>query len=218
MTASLLIDAVLIGLLSVFALKGMKMGLVLAVASAITLVIALLGANFVTDNYAHYVVGPFEPMVAAWVDNEAGLDIDFDSVSMPEFSLKDSLKELGLSEKLANDVANGVSTQIDRAETNIKAAVSESMAMVVARCFTYIISFIALTLLLYTAATLLDNVAKLPILNLVNKLGGLAGGAATGAIILYIAIGAFNFLGFIGPNIYEGTYLLKMYMNFMEGR
>jgi uncharacterized membrane protein required for colicin V production len=218
MTVYILIDAILVGLLSVFALKGIKMGLVLAAASALTLIIAMFGAQLITEAVAPRVVGVFEPMVDAWVENKAGLELDTANITLPNFSLIEFLRALGLSEKMAGDISAGVDAQIARTGKSLAQAISGSMALIIARCFTYTISFLGLALLLYTAARLLDNVAKLPILNLLNKLGGLAGGAVTGAILLYIAIGAFNLLGFIGPEAYERTYLLKIYMTLMEER
>jgi hypothetical protein len=218
MTVYILIDAVLIGLLSIFALKGMKMGLVLAVASAITLVIAMFGARFITETYSGHVAGLFEPMVNAWVENKAGLEIDTSTIAAPDFSLAELLRSLGLSEKLAGDIAAGVSAQIAKTGESIGQAVSGSLSLVVARFFTYTVSFCAIALLLYVAARLFDTVAKLPILNLLNKLGGLAGGAAAGGVIMYIVIDVVNFLGLIGPNAYNQTYVLKMFITFMEER
>jgi len=212
MIGYILVDAILLGVISFFALKGIRMGLVMSVASALALVIALFGAQYITGLAAPRVAVAFEPFVGDWVEGRAQFTQATPDVGLPDISLYEILRGLGFSERLAGDISGTVSTQIVRTGASIQQALAYSIALSIARLFTFTVSFLAIMLIVYFAAQLLDRLSKIPIANMLNKLGGLAGGAAAGGIIVYIAVTALSFLGVVGSEFSQRTYLLRMFV------
>jgi uncharacterized membrane protein required for colicin V production len=84
-----------------------------------------------------------------------------------------------------------------------------------ARLFAFTFSFLVITLALYCAAMFLNSVVKLPVLNLANKLGGLAGGALTGGAVVWLGVYVLRYFGIPGPGMIERTVLLSFVYKLM---
>jgi uncharacterized membrane protein required for colicin V production len=190
MSPYLIFDALILGALSFFALRGLKKGLVMSVASVLILVISLLGANYAVKTFSPLAEVIIEPMVSGWVDTNAGNII------------ADAVPDIGFG--IADAIAN-----------QAKKALTSTLAATIAKAFTFIAAFLVITLLLSFAAKLLNIIAKLPILNTLNKLGGVAGGLIQGTIIVWMAVFIFSATNVITEDIASGTVLLKFFMRFV---
>ena len=174
MTAYMIIDIIILGVLAGFALRGLKMGLVMSLAGGLTLVIALTGANIFADRFMPLLENLIRPLFG----DMTVLDI---SEHIPTFPW----------------------------------ASSEALVETTARFFSFIFAFLAITIALHYAAKLLDTVASLPILNLANRLGGIAGGALFGAAIVWLGVYGARYLGLLTPGLIGSTRLLSFVIGLM---
>ena len=210
----LVIDAVVAGCISVFALRGIKMGLVMAVASALTLVLALFGAFFIVDNFAPHAAVMIQPFTNGWAETRGADSIIIPQNADPgavEEALAEGVRSLGFNGYNSRRIAGTISNVINTTETTIREALAQSLSLSIARGFLFVISFSALLLIIYCAARLLHTLASLPIINWLNKLGGAVGGTVAGCVIVYIGVRVLSAFGFIWPGIAENTYLLNWF-------
>jgi uncharacterized membrane protein required for colicin V production len=86
--------------------------------------------------------------------------------------------------------------------------VSDYLTLPTAYLFSFIFSFLAITLAFYYAARLIDTIVKFPILNLANKLGGLAGGLIFGGAVVWLGVYLLRYFGIPNPDVIGRTVLL----------
>jgi uncharacterized membrane protein required for colicin V production len=213
MSPYLIIDALIVVIVAFFALRGLRKGLIMALAGVVIFVLALVGAYIAVGIFSPRVEALIEPMIGGWVDNRASERIPEGLGGgvggMTDSMVFDALQMFGLSESQANRFAESVSGHIDQAGQGISHALTSALTSVAARTLTFGIAFGILMLVLYLAARLLDTIAKLPLLNAVNKLGGLAGGTLHGLFIVWLGVFCLRFLGLISSAITENTYALR---------
>jgi uncharacterized membrane protein required for colicin V production len=217
-TPYLIIDAAIVGIIVIFTLRGLKKGLVMAVAGAVIFIVALVGAYFAVGIFAPSVETFVEPMISGWVDNRANermvLEVDNDG-GLTDTVMFDALQRFGLGENQARQISENVSGRFDQAGQSITYAITTAIAYALARILTFAVAFALIMLALYMAAKLLDTIAKLPLLNTINKLGGLAGGVLHGVFIVWLIVYALRFVGVIGGDMFEGSYMLRLFGEFM---
>ncbi|MCL2069097.1 MAG: CvpA family protein [Oscillospiraceae bacterium] len=210
----LVIDAVVAGCISVFVLRGIKMGLVMSVASALTLVLSLFGALFIVDNIAEPAAGIIRPFTDGWTQMNGA-----DSIVIPENAdpgavedaLAEGVRSLGFGENNSRKIAGAINTAIHTTGATIREALAQSLSLSIARGFLFVISFSALLLIIHHTASLLHTLASIPIINWLNKLGGLIGGTAVGCVIVYIGVRVISVFGVIPPGLAERTRLLSLF-------
>ena len=216
MSTYLIIDILIAGVLSFFALKGLKKGLVLSVMSALTLIIALAGAHFSSIAFSPRMEVIVKPIVGDWVGAKAG-DISSEVLnsigSVTDPMIYETVKMLGFGENHAQSISKSVSSRLSQTGDSLQTALTVSITAMIARVFTFILAFLVITIALFFVSRLLNTVAKLPILNMANKLGGLAGGLLQGGVIVWLAVYILRFAGVIGPETFEHTVLLRLLAN-----
>ena len=109
--------------------------------------------------------------------------------------VEDLLVLLGLDEDVRGSLAEQAEEQIRDAGASIVSAVVESMVGSVAYGVLFILSFLALLLMLHVLVGAMDLVMKLPLLHGLNTLGGGALGLIEGTLVLFLAVWAARRLG-----------------------
>jgi uncharacterized membrane protein required for colicin V production len=219
MTPYLVIDLLVLGVIAFFALRGLKKGLVMAVAGAVIFIVALVGAWMAVGAFSPRVQTFVEPMISGWVESRAveripaGADGGLGGVT--DTMVYDALRMFGLGENLAQQFAENVSGQVTQAGQGVVYAITAALAANIARMLTFVIAFALITVVLHFAARLLDTIAKLPVLNTFNKLGGLAGGVLQGAVVVWLVVFCLRFVGVFGPETFANTYVLKIFGGMM---
>ncbi|MCL2499071.1 MAG: CvpA family protein [Defluviitaleaceae bacterium] len=218
MTPYLIVDVLIIVIIAFFAMRGLRKGLVMAVASAVIFFVALAGAYFSVGMFSPRMEAIIEPSIGGWVDNRVGERVPqtMDGTgSVTDTMVFDALQLIGFGENQARQISQNVSGGVDRAGQSITRALTTALTSTVARIITFIIAFVLIMAVLRLAAMLLDVIAKLPILNTVNKMGGLAGGILHGAVIIWLIVYALRFVGVINSEWFENTYVLRVFGRFM---
>lgn len=194
MTNPLLYDAIIVVVLVWCALRGAHRGFILTVSGLVVLLCAIWGANMVSTTCA--------PMVSQWVAPklEAVIETQMAEQEDTEVSIQALLEGTqleGLLPYVDSDILEQVGDNAQDLATEVVTTVAQSLANGAARIVLWLLTFVALMIVLTLLVHGLDLVAKLPLLSTLNSLGGLVAGLVKGAIMLYIALLVCGWLGYL---------------------
>lgn len=192
-------DIIVFVIVAVMAFWGLRSGFIRAVFHLGYYVISVIAALV------------FYPLVSKFLINSALSRYIHDKVILPRISMETG--GLNLPTFLQNAVTEGIN--------NTTEAVAASMTEMAISIICFIIVFILVRFGLKFAVKILDTIAKLPLLNLFNKVGGLAVGVLNGVIIVYLVLALTTFLAndkvyqmindsSIAVNMYNNNILLKL--------
>lgn len=171
-------------ILAGFSFVGMKTGLIKMIFSLISTIVALLCASL------------FSPILANMLEQNTGVH-DFltkkvetvlEAVAPDAQSITDYLQSLPLPELIKNtvqedsDTLQAVSAQALAVETYI----CERIVSVIINSIAFAVTFFVALLTLFVLCRVLDLISKLPLLNEMNHMAGLAAGLAEGVLVVWI--------------------------------
>lgn len=216
-----LIDLLLIAALAFCVWQGYRKGLILTVAGVLIIFISAFLAGKTADAYARPVSEKLYPIMS-WLADDA---IDEATRGKGRINEMTEIKEIAaVAEKVFENIGVAgveIEKMVDRVLlelTETQQSVQETIAMTVLYVvayallclFSFILFMVGLTLLIHFLAA----VFKLPVLNLIDKIGGSAAGALYGLLILCAVGWAVRYLGIIaGPELVEKTTILKLFVN-----
>ena len=169
-------------LLIIFIGRGVKSGLVISVASVSVIILSFLGANFLNRAFAQVLVDLMAPVT----------ENIFTTMLV-------GLKGLVIDFNIAHDII------IKALDTTIA-----NPTCIIVSFVLWALSFAGLVLLFNLVFDSLDFITKLPIINLVNKLGGGVAGFIKGVLVVSIVIYVILMLGLWEyPANLQETYILR---------
>ena len=200
MTTAVIIDAIVVVVLLAFAIWGARQGLVRALAGLVMVIVALVGAGMIAATFSDPAARLAAPVIQKHITSRVEEAMAVQTDSTPEEvgeepRVEDLLVLLGLDEDVRGSLAEQAEEQIRDAGASIVSAVVESMVGSVAYGVLYILSFLALLLMLHVLVGAMDLVMKLPLLHGLNTLGGGALGLIEGTLVLFLAVWAARRLG-----------------------
>ena len=121
---------------------------------------------------------------------------------------KKFIEGLGLPEALEKQLLGGSDSgsSVDRAIEGVSDYLAEYMAGLILNILTFVVTLAAVNLVLRMTVLTLDNLAKLPVLNSINKAFGMVLGAAQGLLVVWVAFLVITAFG----NTDAGRKLLEM--------
>ncbi len=179
------------------AVIGMKVGFIKTVFSLVSLILALILTmwispivkNYMNENEKFYngIATKVEKLLPFGEDEivEEEQPKAIEGLSVPK-SIKEGL--------LKNNTAESYK---EMAITSFKQYVSRYLTGVIINSLSFIVTFVAILILLWVIFMALDLISKLPLLNQVNKTAGLLAGLVHGLIVVW--------LFFILLNVFGGT-------------
>jgi len=182
----ILLIVILILILSV--LNGYRQGLIKAVFSMFTMIISLLIASQLMP-----VLGKVLQKTPVYtVINQSIESTIVSSITLPTDKVTeqvDVINELPLPGFLQNALIENNNSQIYDALgiNDFTAYISNYLTCLILNAISFVILFIVIFLILKIIGHTLDLISKLPILNGINKIGGIAIGLVNGLITLWIA-------------------------------
>ena len=216
-----LIDLLLIAGLALCVWQGFRKGLILTVAGVLVIFLSAFLAGKAAAAYAQPVSEKLYPIMS-WVADDA---IDEASRGKGRINEITDVKEiaaiagrtfevLGISDSEIGEMIDRVLLSLAETEQTVQETISLTvlyMAVYALLClFSFILFMVGLTLLIHFLAA----VFKLPVLNLIDKIGGSVAGAVFGVLILCAVGWAVRYLGLIaGPELVENTTVLKLFVN-----
>ena len=218
----LIYDLAVVAILALFAIWGSRKGLVLTLCSLVAVFVALIGASFLSDALAEPVARAVEPAVERRIQDsltEAIRSTEFVSVNggvaeKPEevalAGVIGHLKESHLFQGFADSFQRAVENGLAEVTANAAKALAHFVAVQIARIVIFVLAFAAILIGWVFLSRALDLVAKLPVLNTVNRWGGAAAGLVKGALVLFIAAGLLRD-SYIPREAAENTFLLRFF-------
>lgn len=201
LTVSLVLDAVIAAVLVYCFVLGVRRGLILTLCSLLAVLLALVGGWYLSTHYAAPLQERLEPILVEKLapqgeDPAAAADQpETDPPPLPERFLQ------AVQERMT---AAGQSVV-----AGTTAAWAAAIAALLAKSILFLAGFLGVLLVWTVLCRVLDLVARLPGLHLLNKvLGGLVG-LVKGVLILMVARWALcDLLGWIGPDVIAESRLL----------
>ncbi|MDR1691945.1 MAG: CvpA family protein [Oscillospiraceae bacterium] len=218
-----MIDLLLAGILAFCIWQGFRKGLILTVAGVLIIFIAAFLAGKIADAYAEPVSTQLYPIMS-WLADDAideamegkgrVNEIEKSDISTITEVAKGTFENLGVSEleidKMIDRVLRNLAIEGSQLQETIGKTALYMVAYALLCLFGFIVCMVALTLLIHFIAAIF----KLPILNLIDKIGGSAAGALYGVLILCAIGWAVRYLGILAaPELVEQTTILKLFVN-----
>ena len=213
MTPSLILDLVLAAILLSFAISGIRQGFVRALCSLLAVFVAFFGALFLAKLLAPTAAEIAAPYaLPSIVERLEGKDAQIPSRDFSAQENGDLLENLGLPEAWTQIIQQNFANR-DAAQEPFMSP-SQTLANYILEILSYGVVFIAafvILLIIWTILThTLDLVAKLPVLNFLNRSLGALLGLVKGLLFLLILRWVLcDLTGQVSPELVEQTYLYQ---------
>lgn len=232
-----IIDLVILAVLAVFAWRGAKKGLILSLFSLLALFVAFFGAKYVSSHFSGPVADILRPSIQLSINDlltgedsspmestgsndptpSAGTEdpdtTEDGSSPQPDTSLPHILgllEQAGLFPGLQEYLSDAIDAKILDVTTSAAAAVASYLARLAATAVLFGLSFVAILLVWGLAGRALDLTFKLPILSIVNALGGLLFGLLKAVFIVMVLVWLGRLIGWIdGENAGPVTEMMS---------
>lgn len=234
----ILIDVVLLAVLAVFILTGARRGLILGIAGLLALFISLAGAYYLARTFSPAVSAWIQPRISASLQEkftraadqpdertdgpdtgggseQSGENAGAGNEGAAITQTGDSqvvllLKKLGLYDSVAKYISGAVTQRVNSAGEAVSTALAATLSQSIAFWALFLLCFVLLLILVKLVSRALNLVARLPGLNLLNRLGGALFGLVSGLLVLFLIAWATRFLGSLLPEeTVSKTYFLR---------
>lgn len=213
----MIVDIVIVLILVFFAWRGARKGLILTLFGMLGLVIALLGARFLSNTFYEPVSDIIQPGIYQSVkdlEEKALGELDFElneTLDSSADSLIDVLREQDLFPGLTDLLESAVEKDSVNSTGGLSAAetLSTYLAQLLARLILFVLGFIVILLLWFLISRALDLAFRLPILNVVNVVGGLILGLVKAIVIVVILVWVGQLLDLLPAN--PSTPILSLF-------
>ena len=206
----IIVDLILIACFILFIFVGYKKGLAGSLIKLCSFVIALILA-----------LALYKPVANAVKDNTQ-IDENIKSTIVETFGQQEQTQE----ENMPKDLVQNISSEIENATAEAVNNTAQSISDTIINIGAGIVIFIVARLLLIIVSIFAKQIVKLPIIGLVDKVGGIAYGAVEGIVIIYIVLGLISLSSLIwvdnavvtaitnsgiGSFLYNNNIILKIF-------
>lgn len=206
----IIVDLILIAFFILFIFVGYKKGLAGSLIKLCSFVIALILA-----------LALYNPVANAIKDNTQ-IDENIKSTIVETFGQQEQTQE----ENMPKDLVQNISSEIENATAEAVNNTAQSISDTIINIGAGIVIFIVTRLLLIIVSIFVKQIVKLPIIGLVDKVGGIAYGAVEGIVIIYIVLGLISLSSLIwvdnavvtaitnsgiGSFLYNNNIILKIF-------
>ena len=192
MTAPVIIDAVVVLILVGFTIFGVKRGLLQTLAGLVIAVVALVGAGMIAATFSGPLARLAAPLIEHRIEQKVDAAIEKQTAQMPEaeteLEIEPLLALLGLDKDVRGSLVKKTEETVRDTGVSVATAVVTSIAQSMIYGVLYILSFLALLVLLHVLFKAMDLLVRLPGLRGLNALGGGLLGLIEGALLLFLAV------------------------------
>lgn len=217
-------DLILFLVVVLFAGLGIRRGLVLTVCGLLSIVVALGGAKVAADSLSPMVADAITPRIATTVEGQLEKNVQ-ESVKDAGETAKDSLSGIlslfgssetyqKASEELQKAIQSGLKPSLETAAQSV----AKDLAQPVAWWVVYAVAFFLVLFLWGLVSKALDLVAKLPVLNLANRLMGGGVGLLKGALVVGLVCILILRFGLVSAGEAKESVFLQFFSNFSWAR
>lgn len=200
MTPAAIIDIIIVVVLALGLIVGLIRGLIHTLLGVVIFVVALVASAWIANAAAQPIADWVQPYVENFVLESL---VDAGAVAEEEVALVTGAADASLLENFGDIAAEVVDKAIAAGMTALDEALGgiiQSIAYVVV----FLLSVLVITWLLRLITSPLRLVERIPVLGLVNRLGGAALGLVLGVMVCFLIAAVVKLTGFIDPG---DTYL-----------
>ncbi len=222
MENAVIIDIVLAVLLLGAVILGAVRGLYRSVAGLLVLVLALLGANWLTETCAAGVEDCVRPVLAVRMEAIVSDAVAGEIAGVNEFSETELfssaealLQRFGWEGDLTETVQQSAEDAVRSAEAALAAALLDSILPAVVQTVLQVVFFLILLLILWLVSRLIRPLfERLPVIRQCNSLLGAAAGLIQGFLLVSVLVWFARKTGFMAEaeELLAGTHLLSLFM------
>lgn len=205
-------DLVIIAVLVIFIFNGARRGLILSLCGLIAVIVAFVGANFLSSLLTPAVADRISPMVQSSIESQ------FDSIGLDSLITEDTLNDMDSSIMVklilqADHQLNLFSQAKEIVAAQFAEQVADTVATWIAQTTVFVISFLLILMLWSVISGALNLVARLPGLHMLNKTFGAIFGGLKGIVLLFAAAWILRYLWNVIPaDAIENAPLLHLLM------
>lgn len=219
---TLIISVLLIGIVIVCAWQGFKKGIIMGIIDILVIILAIFGAQLLSDAYSYEVIPALKPFVAGFLESrvedqayqQLGYEADEEGKYDVLYSLNDLLAEnpqvihsvyqqsyykLGISAQASERMA----AKADAFREENACSMTDAAVMIMCQTVTWVLGFALAFCLLFILMTVIVNLPNLsfriPFVGLVNDLGGLGLGIVTGFLFCSLILWFCQYIGIVLP-------------------
>ncbi|WP_409967266.1 CvpA family protein [Bengtsoniella intestinalis] len=203
MSTALMFDLIIVVIALFFIIQGWYRGLVLSLASLVVLICAGAGASIAADFLTPLATPVVTPSLESYLTNQIAEQAQTDPSATLASMLEDGKLSI-LTPYLDNEVIATAEASLSEFASETIADISNLVATGIIGTIIWVFAFLILALLLHIILHAVDLVAKLPVLNTLNTIGGILVGVVQSLLVIYIVLivaGCFNWL----PTEVEGA-------------
>lgn len=211
---SLVLDLAIAAILIVMIVLGYRRGLILSLFSLISVLVALVGALILTNIFAPMLrdalVPAFEEKLRPVVQEVLPQGSAGSHQELEEALSALEQKELPLH---LNDLLGEISPSelsLSSAAEDLLRALALIPSAAIAFCSVGLASFILMLLAWKLLAHLLNWIAKLPVLNTLNRSGGVLIGAFEGVFLVLLAVSVLSKVSLLPQSVTENSLFLPL--------
>lgn len=217
---NVILDLVTIGILAVCVWKGYRKGFVMSLTGVITLVAAILVGGYTANRYSGQISEYIEPYIG-WISNDAADDAlrsagGKTAQSDPDKrfgAITDAFEALGISDDAAQGLAQKAKDLIEQKSLSVRTGISRVFTDALTYILVFMVAFAVTALVFTVLANIVSAAFGLPVLNALNKFGGIALGAVYGLLILFALAWLLRFTGIvISQETLEKTWFVRLFM------
>lgn len=216
---------VIVAFFGINALAGMKRGLIKTVFSMFSVIVALLATAFLSPVLTQWLQG--NENVMEYFVEKADAVLPFDEVeSMLNIEKKEAeqkrfLDSLPLPESIREQLAQNNSRDFYKTlgVDTFRAYLCNYIACMIISALSFVATFVAMLILLKVLCFSLDLISKLPVLNQVNHLLGMAAGLAYALLLVWVggviltALGSTEAGSSLMKQVNDSAFLSFLYNN-----
>ena len=219
MTAPVIIDAVVVLILVGFTIFGVKRGLLQTLAGLVIAVVALAGAGMIAATFSGPLARLAAPLIEHRIEQKVDAAIEKQTAQMPEaeteLEIEPLLALLGLDKDVRGSLVKKTEETVRDTGVSVATAVVTSIAQSMIYGVLYILSFLALLVLLHVLFKAMDLLVRLPGLRGLNALGGGLLGLIEGALLLFLAVWAARRLGVsFEKEMFAQAHILRVFTTY----
>ncbi len=174
----MIVDIIIIAILALSIFLGYKKGLIELGIKAVAVIIAIVGTLILYRPITNIIV------------STTNLDENIQQIII------DKSSSVVGNETTGNVVGDGIVSEI---QNQMLPEAAHELSLNIIRAGVMLILYIAIKIALKFVTALANLIAKLPILNQFNKLGGIVYGAVRGLLIIYVALLIIQFVSGVNP-------------------
>lgn len=212
MFVTLIANLIVLLIPAVFMILGIKKGFVRTLCSLLAVFVALIGAYYAAkglSSVAVELIGPhMSDAIAEKLQNWPALS---GTNALSSDKLVPFLQEMGLSENLARTIQNKLIASGGNLTVSLNQLLADSVVRVIVFSVLFLLTFVILLVLWFLLSRVLDLMARLPVLNFLNRtLGGILGLAQGLILLLLLRWTLCDLLPLIPSTLVDQTWLLQL--------